>query len=61
MKTLTSIFRATEELSSFSPVDPDPSIGRVAGIAWRCRHGAAGACVCDGVADASFVAAVLAG
>lgn len=61
MKTLISIFRATEELSSFSPVDTDASNGRATGIAWRCPHDAAGAGFCDGVADASFVAAALAG
>lgn len=61
MKTLTSNFRTTEELSSLSPVDPDAAIGRETGVALRCRHDAADACVFDDVAAASFAVFASAG
>ncbi len=52
MKTLTSIFRATEENLSSSPVNPLKPKRRATVTCTCLRDGAAGPCVCDAVSAA---------
>ncbi len=55
MKSLNSIFRATEENLSTSPVNPLKPKRRATATCTCNRDGAAGSCVCDAVSAADPV------